>query len=381
MRPRHKKRIADKNMLAVSDWYLPVTDKRSPANIDLSFITKELRESYAEMHAMLTGDSEMLSSKQILQKQNAEKLKEEIAQLPNPNAGHYNRLLRVYGAQGKMKQALELVSKLEMQEEASGFLLDGGKHAALSDLGNTRDAPSPANERSSGSDALTTGRSNGGALLDERSYTALITACAEAGDAERALQVLGMMEQRGKIPDAHAFTAAMHACARNKATGKGRKGGGRAQLQPRPDLGIQLFAMMRERGISPDVPSYTALLCAYSAKGDFKRSWETYQSIQRAGLEPDVVATTAMIHACARAGSGEVERAFSLLEDMRTVGQKPTRLTYHALIRCCAARAEWCVSSHPFPPLTLPLTPPLTSSSHPSSQVVAFVGSTSEDAR
>lgn len=149
---------------------------------------------------------------------------------------------------------------------------------------------------------------------DEFSYTAAISACAHARDAETALQLLRGMSSVGLSADGAAYGAAMDALIRSDRLAEA----------------FELLQPMQAEGVPVTVDVWTHLLAGCYRTGDLERAWDTWDHMNRYHCEPDTVAYSVMISACARAD--RYERANNLYEEMLREGVYPTHVTYNAMI-------------------------------------------------
>ena len=153
------------------------------------------------------------------------------------------------------------------------------------------------------------------------SYSAAISAC-----------------EKGWQWRARARAARGHARARHRAE--------RDQLQ-RGDLGVregrrsgeralELLEGMRERGIEPDVISYSAAISACEKGGQWERALELLEGMRERGIEPDVISYSAAISACARASqAAHAEKLFKELWDSPTL--QADQVTFNAILDAVSA--------------------------------------------
>lgn len=141
-------------------------------------------------------------------------------------------------------------------------------------------------------------------------YSAAVSACARAGDAERVLEVFRMMEEDGIQPPAALYSSLILARAR-----KGDEEGARAAL-----------ADMRQRGHRPDVIAYTSLMIAFYGKpGVLEKSDALFAEMLGEGIVPDVFAFNALLFSAWEAKNST--RFREILADMASRGVPHNRET------------------------------------------------------
>ena len=95
---------------------------------------------------------------------------------------------------------------------------------------------------------------------------------------------------------------------------------------------MQLFAEMQQKGLQPDLITYSTVISACGNGGDAERALQLFVEMQQKGLQPDVITYTAVISAC---GKGLLAKsALQVLEDAAE-GFRPNLTTYTAVINDC----------------------------------------------
>lgn len=89
----------------------------------------------------------------------------------------------------------------------------------------------------------------------------------------------------------------------------------------------QVFALMAEHGIQQSTVTYNSLM---SFETNYKDVAETYDQMQRAGLQPDVVSYALLISAYGKAR--REEEALAVFEEMLDAGVRPTQKAYNILL-------------------------------------------------
>jgi pentatricopeptide repeat domain-containing protein 1 len=80
---------------------------------------------------------------------------------------------------------------------------------------------------------------------------------------------------------------------------------------------------MQQRGIAPNVRSYTAAIDACSKGGQWQKALKLLTEMQLQGITPNEKTFTAAIDACSK--GGQWQQAFELLREMSAKGSNLTR--------------------------------------------------------
>jgi pentatricopeptide repeat protein len=154
-------------------------------------------------------------------------------------------------------------------------------------------------------------------------YSALISACAKAGDADGAEDWLETLigANLGK-PNTICFNITISACA---------KSGNVARAEA-------WIPKMRDLGVEPDVMSFNAVIDACARAAQVNRAEEWLSHMCRDNVSPNVVSYSSVLHACAKVGSPS--RAEKWLSQMEAEGVEPNAICYNALINACAKAGD-----------------------------------------
>lgn len=134
------------------------------------------------------------------------------------------------------------------------------------------------------------------------SFSAMIDACAKAGDLPRAKQWHGRMVEQGVPPNAHIFSAMINACAKVGDL----------------DAAGQYLQQMEQAGVPADVVVYSSVLNACATVGDAERAKQVFEQMRTHGIQPNVVSYASLARPFAHRGDWkEVE---SLMEEMSKDG-------------------------------------------------------------
>ncbi|KAJ7515252.1 hypothetical protein O6H91_22G007900 [Diphasiastrum complanatum] len=149
------------------------------------------------------------------------------------------------------------------------------------------------------------------------SWTAIISAYAENGEVEAAINLFQQMQETGLAPDKVLFVLLLKACARLAALEQGR----------------QLHSHIIKRGFQSDVIVGSTLVNMYAKCGCTEDARELFDNMS----ERDVVSWTAMIAGYAQNGLGK--EALALYEQMKQEGMQPNNVTFVLLLKACASLA------------------------------------------
>ncbi|KAJ7564266.1 hypothetical protein O6H91_02G010200 [Diphasiastrum complanatum] len=150
---------------------------------------------------------------------------------------------------------------------------------------------------------------------DVYSWTAIISAYADSGEVEEAINLFQQMQETGLAPDKVLFIVVLKACARLAALEQGR----------------QLHSDIIKRGFQSDVIVGSTLVNMYAKCGCTEDARELFDNMS----ERDVVSWTAMIAGYAQNGLGK--EALALYEQMKQEGMQPNNFTFVLLLKACAS--------------------------------------------
>ena len=118
---------------------------------------------------------------------------------------------------------------------------------------------------------------------DEHTYSAAITACAQSGEMQMALQLLDSME-RNNVCSNYSYNAAITACEKCL----------------KPAMAMEIFERMKKRGVAANVITYSALISACEKGHQWKQAFQVFQQMKEARIGPNVVAYSALISALSK---------------------------------------------------------------------------------
>ncbi|KAJ7259930.1 hypothetical protein O6H91_Y408800 [Diphasiastrum complanatum] len=152
---------------------------------------------------------------------------------------------------------------------------------------------------------------------DVYSWTAIISAYADSGEVEEAINLFHQMQETGLAPDKVLFVPLLKACARLAALEQGR----------------QLHSDIIRRGFQSDVIVGSTLVNMYAKCGCTEDARELFDNMS----ERNVVSWNAMIAGYAQNGLGK--EALALYEQMKQEGVQPDNVTFALLLNACASLA------------------------------------------
>ena len=126
-------------------------------------------------------------------------------------------------------------------------------------------------------------------------YNSAIAACEKGGEWKRALNVLSQMRADGIAPGVKAYTAAIAACARASPS--------------QTTVALGLLAQMKKQAAEgdknavPNVITYSAAINSCAHTGEWRRSLDLLDAMQREGLRPDRIAYNSVLNACRTGGA------------------------------------------------------------------------------
>ncbi|KAJ7569148.1 hypothetical protein O6H91_01G063500 [Diphasiastrum complanatum] len=149
------------------------------------------------------------------------------------------------------------------------------------------------------------------------SWTAIISAYADSGQGEEAINLFQQMQRTGLAPDKVVFVVVLKACASLAALEQGK----------------QLHSDIIKRGFQSDVIVGSTLVDMYAKCGCTDDARELFNNMS----ERDVVSWNAMIAGYAQNGLGK--EALALYEQMKQEGVQPDKITFVVLLKACASLA------------------------------------------
>ncbi|CAL1158762.1 unnamed protein product [Cladocopium goreaui] len=105
------------------------------------------------------------------------------------------------------------------------------------------------------------------------------------------------------------------------------------------DKALHFFEEGIKAGCVPDVLTFTTMISVFKKEGNVAGAEEWFSKMEAAGVEPDVAAFTCVIRVCGTAG--DELNAGKWLAKLKAAGCQPNQLTYHALIICALTQKDF----------------------------------------
>ncbi|CAK9183949.1 unnamed protein product [Ilex paraguariensis] len=160
-----------------------------------------------------------------------------------------------------------------------------------------------------------------GVLVRKTSCLKLLSNLCMEGDMGKARQVFDYMIQRGLTPDVVTYTRMLkgycHVRCLQEACG--------------------LFRDMKARCIEPDVICYTALIDSHCKSDNLQDAEGLFNEMIDRGLEPDIVTYTVLL--CGYFRQGYVDRAVILFDEMSSKGIEPDSY-FKSALQCGILKAN-----------------------------------------
>ncbi|KAH9305503.1 hypothetical protein KI387_009907, partial [Taxus chinensis] len=117
---------------------------------------------------------------------------------------------------------------------------------------------------------------------DNVSWNTIIAGYGQNGFFDQALEMFGLMELKGAVPDSLTIASVLPACVH----GKGRS----------MEIARQVFDKMSGR----DVISWNAMIAGYVQIGEWEEALSLFRQMKSEGVNPDSITITSALSACAR---------------------------------------------------------------------------------
>uniref|UniRef100_A0A5B7AQ15 PROP1-like PPR domain-containing protein n=1 Tax=Davidia involucrata TaxID=16924 RepID=A0A5B7AQ15_DAVIN len=145
-------------------------------------------------------------------------------------------------------------------------------------------------------------------------YTIAVNSCSQIGDWEFACSVYSDMTRKGVVPD-EMFLSALIDVA-------GHAG--------KVDAAFEILEKARNQGIHIGIVSYSSLMGACSNVKDWRKALELYEDIKSIKLRPTVSTMNALITALC--DGEQLHKAVDVLSEMKGIGLCPNTITYSILL-------------------------------------------------
>ncbi|CAL6317589.1 unnamed protein product [Bathycoccus prasinos] len=154
-----------------------------------------------------------------------------------------------------------------------------------------------------------------------------LKALAEGGELAKSLNVFAVMRQRGLAPRKSTYTALILSCAKAK--------------EPKCDEAFEIFYRLREEGsVEPNRAMFAALIdCAIRA-GKESYAFDAFDAMKEANIPPTMATYNRLIHACGQKGTAnglrDAVRLYEYVLAQNAADLRPDAYTYGSLIAVCA---------------------------------------------
>ena len=154
-----------------------------------------------------------------------------------------------------------------------------------------------------------------------------LKALAEGGELAKSLNVFAVMRQRGLAPRKSTYTALILSCAKAK--------------EPKCDEAFEIFYRLREEGsVDPNRAMFAALIdCAIRA-GKESYAFDAFDAMKEANIPPTMATYNRLIHACGQKGTAnglrDAVRLYEYVLAQNAADLRPDAYTYGSLIAACA---------------------------------------------
>jgi pentatricopeptide repeat protein len=167
-----------------------------------------------------------------------------------------------------------------------------------------------------------------GAPLSRKTYHAALSACKKGGLAERAIEILDIMSQKGTMPNLESCNHAITACENGTSWDGARN---------------VLTRMQKEWDVAPDAVSFQHAMALANSVGKWREALVLFDYMQQLSVTPNYKCNNEAIRACGI--GGQWEKAQTYVNAVRQRGDKPSGMAYTAVLRCCAdaGRFSECV--------------------------------------
>ena len=154
-----------------------------------------------------------------------------------------------------------------------------------------------------------------------------LKALAEGGELAKSLNVFAVMRQRGLAPRKSTYTALILSCAKAK--------------EPKCDEAFEIFYRLREEGsVEPNRAMFAALIdCAIRA-GKESYAFDAFDAMKEANIPPTMATYNRLIHACGQKGTAnglrDAVRLYEYVLAQNAADLRPDAYTYGSVIAACA---------------------------------------------
>jgi pentatricopeptide repeat protein len=150
-------------------------------------------------------------------------------------------------------------------------------------------------------------------------HTVLVDAFAESGDESPA----GKMSSSKVEPNVVTYSAMIDACA---------KAGDRVRAE-------RWHRRMLERGLQPNGYTFSSVIAACAKAGDVVAACQYLEDMEKAEIHADIVVYGSVLNACSKAG--DVDRAKKIFQQMQSSGIRPNDFAFSLLAQSLGHVGNW----------------------------------------
>lgn len=162
------------------------------------------------------------------------------------------------------------------------------------------------------------------------SWTSMLTAYAQQGEAEEALELYQQMKEEGLSPDHVTFVSLLQACGMLSDEEGSLIVDGQPLKVKSLSMGKVLHADACRKGYDLDVFVANTLINMYARCGSLADAWNVFRRLSC----PDVVSWTVIVGA--HAHQGHASNVFQLYRQMQNVGVSPNEVTLVCILQACS---------------------------------------------
>jgi pentatricopeptide repeat protein len=154
-------------------------------------------------------------------------------------------------------------------------------------------------------------------------YSTVIKGYCVQGDLEQAIQLFTLMRKRGIKPDAILFNSILDGCARKQMR----------------TLTEQVLRDMEDANVAPSNFTLSILVKLYGRTGDIERAFEVAESYPaKYGFDMNATVYTCLMSSCI--SNDRLEKAMEVFEMMTSTKCAPDAKTYQTLINGCLKKGS-----------------------------------------
>ena len=169
-------------------------------------------------------------------------------------------------------------------------------------------------------------QNDGKNAVDLISFSTIIKGFAKQANIGKALELFDLMKKRGIEPDEVLFNSLLDGCSKS------------GQLT----LALEIFNQMACFNIQASVVTYNSLIDASVRSSDLERGWQLLDQMEAKGILPDNFTLSTLIKGIkTEAQTQDLDKAFQLLDRVKKEKLfKPDEILYNVLLDSCIATKQ-----------------------------------------